>query len=80
VIRWLTSWLFSGPTEIQKTEMALMRHRRKVDDMDRYWAERNGVCCPNCMFGSEYTEAIDKIERTEAWLKILKGKKNGNLY
>lgn len=63
-------------TEIELVRAALVRHRMRVEDMDAAWrfARSSGACCPSCMFGSAYAEATRKVERTEAWLRVLERK------
>lgn len=62
-------FLFGKPTEIEFVEAALKRYNARLNKMNDAWAE-NGTCCPNCMFGYEYTLLTDKIERVEKWLEI----------
>jgi len=59
-------------TEIARIQAALVRHRQRIDDMDREWRRRDGSCCPGCMFGAEYSEAVDKVGQVEAWLEARK--------
>lgn len=61
--------------EISRVEKALSRNIGKLDDMHRYWKEVGGVCCPSCMFGSKYSDLVDKVDRTEDLLKKLKKKR-----
>jgi hypothetical protein len=62
-------------TEIDLVRAALVRHRKRIDDMDEAWREAQAPCCPGCMFGPQYTEATRKVERVEAWLAILESRK-----
>ena len=59
--------------EIRRIERALGRYEQVVWDMEDAFKEVGG-CCPQCMFGSKWTEANAQIERTAEWLHILKGK------
>lgn len=61
-------------TEIELVRAALARHQRRVGDMDRAWREAQAPCCPSCAFGSAYTDATQKVERVEAWLKLLESR------
>lgn len=63
------------PTEIELVRAALVRHQKRVDDMVDAWRDAQAPCCPGCMFGSQYYEATQKVERVEAWLKILESRK-----
>jgi hypothetical protein len=55
-------------TEIPRVTSALRRHQARVDAMRTEWARLQAPCCPGCMFGCDYSEAVDKAERTARWL------------
>jgi hypothetical protein len=58
-------------TEIPRVTAALTRHEARIDAMSNEWARLGMPCCPGCMFGSDYTSAVDKAERTARWLAHL---------
>lgn len=62
---------FRNEEVIEKTRAALRRHEARVEKMRQTWAEANAPCCPGCMFGAEYTEAMDQCTRTAMWLHNL---------
>jgi len=68
--------LFGPKTEIEKVEAALRRYRDEYDDMTREFWRAGGGCCPDCAYGSRYFNLGEKIHRVDAWLKILKARKN----
>lgn len=61
----------SRDENIEATKASADRLSRKLDAMTDAWADAGGVCCPGCMFGSEYTAVAAKLERVLAWLKVL---------
>ncbi len=68
-------WPTKLDIEIGRVQAALVRYNDRIEAMNREWARSGGICCPNCMFGDEYTNLADKIERVEHWLGILKSRK-----
>ena len=57
--------------QIRLTKKALRRYYGQIDYMNRQWS---GLCCPACQWGAPYDDMLDKIDRVEAWLKILEEK------
>ena len=74
IFKKINKFLFGEPTEIEYVEAALKRYNDKLNELDDICEEKNG-CCPQCLFGSEYTMLCEKIERVEKWLEILKKRK-----
>ena len=61
-------------TEGDRVRAALERHRQRILDMDTQWRDSGAPCCPGCLHGPQYYEALAKAERVEAWLAVLEAK------
>lgn len=59
---------------IKRNKKALLRYESELDELYRRWRDAGALCCPGCMFPTEYYELTDQIERTEFWLEKLKEK------
>ena len=57
--------------KIRLLKKAIGRKEKGLDSMTKEWEDSGGICCPGCMFGSQWQEVVDKLERQDAWLKIL---------
>lgn len=68
------SRLATSAGEVERVEAALRRYNAALQKMDDEWYA-GGICCPSCMHGAPYTTLVEKIERVEAWLVILKKKR-----
>lgn len=59
--------------EIERTKAAILRYQATLDDFARRWRDSGGPCCPACMFGAQYSDVADKLERArEVLVRMLK--------
>lgn len=59
--------------EIYFLRRNLARDRALLEELRDKWPV--GACCPNCYYGSSYTELQDKQERREKRLRFLMRKR-----
>lgn len=63
--------------EIKRTEVALRRHRWRLEDYHEDF-DSTRDCCEMCAYGWPYQELIKKIERVEARLEQLRARLQRN--
>lgn len=71
-------WFWPKKTEIEYVEAALARYKLQLAAMDDDFNPADD-CCPWCKNYPVYSDLYDKIERVEAWLVILKKRKENGL-
>lgn len=59
--------------EIKRVSAALKRYQDELYDMEADFNPDND-CCPDCMYGTDYSNIIDKIKRVKIQLNRLKEK------
>lgn len=69
----ITRFLFGPRTELEFVEAALRRYQDELRDMEDDF-DPAVDCCPDCMYGSHYSQLIDKIERVKLQRDRLKKK------
>ena len=57
--------------ELKLLDAAIARQQAKLDGMEREWRNAGALCCPACMFGSDYSKVEEKLERQLAWRQVL---------
>ncbi len=70
--------IFGPKTEIEFVEASLNRHLWQLKDLKIRLGDERDHCCYDCASGGEYTRLVDKIERIEHRLKVLKKRKAKN--
>lgn len=73
--RKIQNFVYGQKTEIEYVEAALSRYQSQIDDIKKKFYDNGGGCCPGCYSGGEFDRLVDKVERVEKWLKILKKRK-----
>ena len=67
--------LFGPKTEIEFVEASLNRHRWKLILLQDRLGDIRNYCCYHCASHGEYTRLVEKIERIEHRLNVLKKRK-----
>lgn len=57
--------------QLRLLDAAIARQQAKLDGMERQWRNAGALCCPACMFGSDYSKVEEKLERQLAWRQVL---------
>ncbi len=78
ILEILAKIFISKKTEIEYVEAALVRYETRLAELNDMF-DPGDDCCPSCAFYPEYSRLVDKIDRVEKWLVILKQRKQNGL-
>lgn len=59
-----------------RLDIELLRLRQSIKKNKNHIAYMEATDCVDCVWGSQYTEAVNKLKRQEQWEKILLNRRN----